>query len=378
MQINRLFLKCFRNYLNLDVNFSKKINVFYGKNAQGKSSILEAIYYLSLLSSYRTNTEYELTNHTSDEFLVAGRYENIYQTHTCKIKKSKITRKRSCYLNEKLLGPKEYIGNFKSVLFSPEDLRIIKGEPATRRRFINIQIAQNNSYYYSLLLKNQNILKQRNRLLKEIKEGRLLASQLTVWNEQYAEITLEIVRIRAEFFREFLPLVSQIYLQLTGTHERLDCKYLTTCVEFEKTDFTIDKHWHTKFLDKLTASLPLDLKRGSTSLGAHKDDCQFFLNEYDAHKFASQGQQRTIVLCLKLAEILYVYKKSGEYPVLLLDDVLSELDEPKKQKLLDFVCGKLQLFITVTEKELLPTSLRTNSEVDFFQVQEGQIEREKL
>ena len=146
MQINRLFLKGFRNYLNLDVDFSRKINVFYGKNAQGKSSILEAIYYLSLLSSYRTNIENELINHNNEEFLVAGRYENIYQNHTCKIKKNKATRKRQCYLNEKLLGAKEYIGNFKSVLFSPEDLKIIKGEPATRRRFINIQIAQNNFF----------------------------------------------------------------------------------------------------------------------------------------------------------------------------------------------------------------------------------------
>lgn len=378
MQINRLFLKGFRNYINLDVDFSRKINVFYGKNAQGKSSILEAIYYLSLLSSYRTNIENELINHNNEEFLVAGRYENIYQNHTCKIKKNKATRKRQCYLNEKLLGAKEYIGNFKSVLFSPEDLKIIKGEPATRRRFINIQIAQNNSYYYSLLLKNQNILKQRNKLLKEIREGRLLASQLIVWNEQYAEINLEIIKIRAEFFREFLPLVSQIYLQLTGTYERLDCQYLTNCVDLTATNFTVTAQDKASFLEKLHVNLPLDLKRGSTSLGAHKDDCQFFLNDHDAHKFASQGQQRTIVLCLKLAEILYIHQKAGEYPVLLLDDVLSELDEQKKQKLLAFVCEKLQLFITVTEKELLPNSLLTNSEVDFFQIQAGRVKRDEL
>lgn len=374
MRINRLFIKNFRNYQNLDVSFYKKINVFYGKNAQGKSSLLEAVYYLSLLSSYRTTVENELINHDNEEFIVAGRYENMYQAHTCKIKKNKNTRKRNCYLNERLLMAKEYIGNFKSVLFSPEDLKIIKGEPATRRRFINIQISQNNSYYYSLLLKYQTIIKQRNKLLKEIREGRLLASQLTVWNEQYAQTTLEIVKIRYDFFQEFLPLVSQIYLQLTGTHEHLQCQYLTDCWDF-KTALEINADCKAVFLEKLSANLALDLKRGSSSIGAHKDDCQFLLNNYDAHKFASQGQQRTIVLCLKLAEILYTYKKSGEYPVLLLDDVLSELDEQKKSKLLAFVYEKVQLFITVTETELLPVELLTNPEVDFFQVQQGTLAR---
>lgn len=375
MKINRLFIKDFRNYHNLDVSFYKKINVFYGQNAQGKSSLLEAIYYLSLLSSYRTNIENEMITHEQEEFIVAGRYENLYQAHTCKVKKNKTTRKRSCYLNERLLMAKEYIGNFKSVLFSPEDLKIIKGEPTTRRRFINILICQNNNYYYSLLLKYQNILKQRNRLLKEIREGRLLASQLAVWNEQYAEITLEIIKIRHDFFQEFLPLVSQIYLQLTGTHEHLNCQYLTDCVEFGETELVVNAATKNTFIEKLVANLAVDLKRGSTSIGAHKDDCQFFLNDYDAHKFASQGQQRTIVLCLKLAEILYIYQKSGEYPVLLLDDVLSELDEHKKSKLLAFVSEKLQLFITVTEKELLPVELLNNPEVDFFEVRQGSLER---
>lgn len=371
MKINKLILQNFRNYKHLEISFEKRLNIFCGKNAQGKTSILEAIYYLSLLTSYRTNQDIELINYHEQEFRLYAQYQNTYRENSLKISKSQLNKKRECSINDIILSNKDYIGEFKVVAFSPEDLDIIKGEPLNRRRFINIQISRINKYYYSLLVNFNAILKQRNKLLRDIRDGAINKNNICVWDLEYVRVATEIIRIRAEFFKEFIPLACDFYDNLSESEqETLSCEYKTNC----NIGYLSKEEDQEQFLKVLANSLDSDIKRGSTSIGPHKDDFIFFIAGHDVYKFASQGQQRSIVLSLKLAEISYIQQKTNEYPVLLLDDVLSELDELKKEKLLQNIPSVVQVFITVTERRLLPDSIfNLDSELSYYQVVNGMV-----
>lgn len=368
MKLNKLVLKNFRNYKELDLNFDKRLNIFFGKNAQGKTSILEAIYYLSLLTSYRTSQDSELINYNEQEFQIYGLYQNIFRENNIKVFKNNTSKKRECSINDILLNNKEYIGEFKAVAFSPEDLEIIKGEPMNRRRFINIQISRINKYYYSLLVNFNAILKQRNKLLKDIRDGVINKNNICVWDVEYSKTALEVMRIRKDFFSEFIPISCDFYNKLSeNQQEILTCEYKASY----ETTLEDKKEQQEAMLKHLADSLDLDIKRGSTGIGPHRDDFQFFINNYDVQKFASQGQQRSIILSMKLAEILYINLKTNEYPILLLDDVLSELDENKKEKLLKNISEEVQVFVTVTETRLLPEKINELSSIEYFEVVDG-------
>lgn len=368
MQLSRIYLNNFRNYDHLELNINKRINILFGKNAQGKTGILEAVYYLSLLTSYRTNQDNELIKHSASEFSIAANYRNnLDDNYSISVKKSQITKKRECLINSIAFTNKDFIGELKAVAFSPDDLEIIKGEPSIRRKFLNIQISRINKYYYSLLVKFNIIIKHRNKLLKDIRENTAKTSSLAIWDCEYAQIALEIIRLRTEFLTEFLPIVYEIFIKLTDNFdEKLHCLYKTNVLNNTNSD---------SFITDLQQYQDNDIKRGSTALGPHKDDFIFSINDYEAGKFASQGQQRSIVLALKLAEIVYIKNKTGEYPVLLLDDVLSELDEQKKAKLLQYLNKNVQVFITVTERELLPLNCLNHSEIDLFEVKNATLQR---
>lgn len=372
MKLNRLVLSNFRNYKHLELNFDKRLNIFFGKNAQGKTSILEAIYYLSLLTSYRTNQDSELIYYTEPGFTLYANYENIYRENILKIDKNQLSKKRECSINDFVLSNKEYIGEFKVVAFSPEDLNIIKGEPMNRRRFINIQISRINKYYYTLLVNFNAILKQRNKLLRDIRDGVINKNNICIWDVEYVKVALEIIRIRQEFFYEFIPLTCTFYDNLSeeSAKENLTCEYKINYSVFEDDKIKQQEH----MLQILADSLDADIKRGSTGIGPHKDDFIFFIAGHDVYKFASQGQQRSIVLSLKLAEISYIQQKTNEYPILLLDDVLSELDEFKKEKLLNNIPDTVQVFITITEKRLLPDKISAIEDLAYYQVINGMVE----
>lgn len=371
MKLNKLIVHNFRNYKTLELSFDKRLNIFCGQNAQGKTSILEAIYYLSLLTSYRTNQDIELINYHEQEFSLYAHYQNIYRDNTLKIHKNKVSKKRECSINDIILNNKDYIGEFKVVAFSPEDLDIIKGEPINRRRFINIQISRINKYYYSLLVNFNAILKQRNKLLRDIRDGIINKNNICVWDIEYARVSIEIMRIRKEFFEEFIPLACDFYCSLTeNAQEVISCECKTNC----NIDILDKNSQQEQLIKVLSESLEADIKRGNTSIGPHKDDFVFFIQGHDVYKFASQGQQRSIVLSLKLAEISYIQQKTNEYPILLLDDVLSELDELKKEKLFTNIPETVQVFITVTEKRLLPESIfNFDKETSYYQVVNGMV-----
>ena len=372
MKLNKLKLINFRNYKDLDIDFDKRLNIFCGKNAQGKTSILESIYYLSLLTSYRTNQDAELINYNEQGFQIYASYQNNYRENILKINKNQLNKKRECSINDIILSNKDYIGEFKVVAFSPEDLDIIKGEPTNRRRFINIQISRINKYYYTLLVTFNAILKQRNKLLRDIRDGVINRNNICIWDVEYAKVATEIIRIRKDFFKEFMPISCEFYATLAdNNNEVLSCEYKTNCsVEDDGSSN------QQEFLIKLLKdSLESDIKRGSTGIGPHKDDFTFFITGYDVYKFASQGQQRSIVLSLKLAEIEYIKIKTNEYPILLLDDVLSELDVFKKERLISNIPNTVQVFITVTEKKILPDSVfLLDNELAYYNVKNGMVE----
>ena len=374
MKINKLLLENFRNYSSLDIDFSNDINIIYGANAQGKTSILESFYYLSLLSSYRSHYDADLIKHNCEKFIVAAEYSDNDKKNSIKVLKSILNKKRVCSVNNVDVSTRDFIGELKVVSFSPDDLEIIKGEPAIRRRFINIQLSRINKYYYNLLVKFNAILKQRNKLLKDIKEKKYASSTLEAWDYEYTQISLEIINQRRVFFENFIPDVQIFFAkQVNVSRETLTCEY--------KTNYILDNELSKQeqinnFLLKLKSLHDVDIKKGCTSVGPHKDDFIFSINGYESNKFASQGQQRSIILALKLAEINYIIKHTSEYPVLLLDDVLSELDDNKKKNFLFGLDKNLQIFITVTELDLLPNDfLHNNSKVDVFEIKNAQVEK---
>lgn len=367
MKINKLKVENFRNYALVNLSFTKNINIFYGCNAQGKTSLLEAVYYLSLLSSHRSNNESELLRHEQTAFAVAAEYKNTYQVVNCKVKRDYLAKKRECFINEAKAASRDYVGELKTVMFSPEDLKLIKGEPQIRRRFIDIRLSQHNKYYYKLLVNYKNILKQRNSLLKLIKEGKAKKSSLAVWDIEFAKTAAEIIKLRMDFIHAIEQKIISAYSFLAGEDDDVVIKY----IHFAE-DMQIDI-LSENILDKLNANFTQDIIRGNTSIGPHKDDIQIFLGGYNANKFASQGQQRMLTLAFKMAEINYSYDKSGEYPILLLDDVVSELDELKKNKLFKIFSEDIQVFITVTEKSLLPDHLLSDANASFFQVINGEV-----
>ena len=223
------------------------------------------------------------------------------------------------------------------------------------------------------MVKFNAILKQRNKLLKDIKEGKCYVGLLNAWDCEYAAVVLEICKQRKLFFEEFLPYVLDFFhLHINVVQENLRCEYKTN-VEIQE-ELSNEQNIEN-ILELLKKNHEQDIRKGNTGIGPHKDDFIFTINGHEANKFASQGQQRSIVLALKIAEIKYILKKTEEYPVLLLDDVLSELDENKKNNFLAGLDENLQVFITVTELELLPKSfLKDPEQIDFFKIEQGKAE----
>lgn len=373
MKIKGLYLHNFRNYGLCSLQFPAMVNIFYGKNAQGKTNLLEAIFYASFGMSHRTFQEDDLFGDGRREMAVKADFTSFDSDYEIKIKRYEQNGriKKELLLDNVNIRAKEHYGTLNTVMFSPEDLQLIKGEPQQRRRFFDMQIAQTDMAYYELLVKYNRLLQQRNRLLKEIRDNNGDKRQLNLWNNELSASAARIIKKRLAALKELLVIASGIYASIAGGSESMLINYaLKTSNDFilQQSDKS-ENEWQEFYLKELHERQALDILRGNTSIGPHRDDLFFYVSGKLLKAFGSQGQQRSAALALKLAQLEYVKNNTGEYPVLLLDDVMSELDSERRTHLLKFIDGRVQTFITVNDKHLIP-DLNNNA---YFYIENGKV-----
>ncbi len=356
MYLEYLSLNNFRNYEEQELRLEKEINIFMGNNAQGKTNILEAVYFLALAKSHRTSNEKELIKLGNSFSVVKGSVvkEGIDSTQEVAInergKKVKIN-------NNPVRRISEYIGNMNIVMFSPEDLNLVKGGPQYRRRFLDMEIGQINPIYLYHLAKYQRVLQQRNNFLKEI-AGNLRGKEdvLQVWNAQLMEHGVKIILKRIEYLKLIEKWLTEIHQSICEEVEKITIEYKTTIIETETVNAKkelIREACEEGLLEYYAEALKrieiIELRRGVTMVGPHRDDMLLNINDRNALTYGSQGQQRTLVLSLKLAELELIKHYKGEYPILLLDDVLSELDQRRQSYLLKKINNNIQTLLTTTD-----------------------------
>ena len=357
MKVEHLYAVNFRNYAALDLNFQAMINVFFGQNAQGKTNILEALFYSAFGMSHRTSSEEDLLRWGNNALATGVAYSNFSGRHEVKIKKYQQQNrwKKEIFLDGSQVRPKEHYGSLNVVMFSPEDLQLVKGEPALRRRFFDMQISQTDPLYYDLLVKYNRVLQQRNRLLKELRDGVGTLPALIPWNEEFIRLAAALSKKRLLALAKLEQIASDIYASITQYKEKLTVHYELKgnngeLFYPETADFCSEEFYRNKLAERQS----VDILRGNTGIGPHRDDLQLLLNDMSLRSFGSQGQQRSGALALKLSQLEYVRQEIGEFPILLLDDVMSELDNNRRAQLLQFIDGRVQTFITVNDKELIP------------------------
>ena len=341
MQIKKLFLQNFRNYENEVFEFSDGLNVLFGKNAQGKTNCAEAVFYLCTGTSLRIRHDKQLIKIGAENAKITAEAENRYGKVV--IEATIYENKREIRVNGAKIGKNaDLMGHINSVFFSPGELRLIQDGPDERRRFMNISISQTSSAYYTALLRYNKILDQRNTLLKERDAG-LVLDTLPVWDEQLCKYAGIIVKKRAEFLEKLAPFATEYHAFLTDGAEELDLKP-DRRYEGDETEIS------AQILRRLENNYEKDLRLGFTTVGPHRDDIVVNVNGIDAKAYASQGQMRTCALALKLAEVRIFKELSGEYPILVLDDVMSELDLRRRKKLLACIAD-VQTILTCTHTE---------------------------
>lgn len=372
MKINKLYAVNFRNYTSCELSLPAMINVFFGQNAQGKTNILEAIFYAAFGLSHRTSSEDDLLKIGTQQMAVGIEYANNTNNHEVKIKKYLQNERwrKEILLDGAKVRPKEHYGALNAVMFSPEDLQLVKGEPALRRRFFDMQIAQTDPVYYDLLVKYNRILQQRNRLLKDLRDNGGNNSLLQPWNEEFIHLAAAIVQKRLSALSKLESIASDIYASITSNKEQLTVGYELKANNGELHYPTDADTCNEEFYRlNLAQRERIDILRGNTGIGPHRDDLRLLLDGLSLRSFGSQGQQRSGALALKLSQLEYVHRELGEFPVLLLDDVMSELDNNRRAELLRFIDGRVQTFITVNDKELIP-ELSGNA---YFKIESGVI-----
>lgn len=363
MFLSDLTLSHFRNYESLSISLSKNVNVFCGENGQGKTNALEAISMLAIGKSHRTSRDKDMISWNGEQAKIEGVVEAIHGERRLKIELGNAGRK--AYVNRiQQSKMTDYVGHFQVVLFAPEDLQLVKGSPKERRRFIDIELGQTQPLYLHHLANYGRTLLQRNRLLKQ---GVFDEGVLATFDEQLAIYGAHVVTRRFKFLAQLQPLAQSVYADISDRRETFTFSYVSS-IQHVDYDTSLDEV-ADQFQRTLYEKRSNDVRMGYTTVGPHRDDIQMFLNEQDVYHFASQGQQRTIALSLRLAEIDFIYREIGEYPVLLLDDVLSELDDKRQRNLVLSMSQKVQTVITTTSLFHLQEELALSARV--FQVDSG-------
>jgi DNA replication and repair protein RecF len=332
--IKSLELTDYRNYDHLNIEFDSGTNIFYGDNAQGKTNILEAIYIAATTKSHKGSRDSEIIGFGKDEAHIRTVIENDGIPTRVDMHLRSAKTKGIAIDGNRIKKAAELMGLCKVVFFSPEDLNIVKNGPSYRRRFIDMELCQLDSFYLYNLNNYNKVLNRRNQVLKDLYFDRSLEDSLVIWDDQLISYGTKIIERRRKFAEELEEQIKEVHSKLSGGREEINIIYEPSVSEED-------------YETLLKSSRSKDLKSKMTGIGPHRDDFSFMTGEIDIRKYGSQGQQRTAALSLKLSEIDMMKKLSGDNPILLLDDVLSELDRKRQGFLLDSI-GDIQTFITCT------------------------------
>ena len=354
MQITELTLRSYRSYETLHLAFDSGVQIFLGANAQGKTNIIEALYYAAFGRSHRTSSDAELIRVGADGAYIGLSFRRHDVPGELSFTFARGARRRITYAGESL-RQRDLVGLLPMVLFSPEDLFLVKGAPALRRRYLDAELSQASPAYYGELLRYTRILKQRNAVLKDIRERLAAPDDLPPWDAQLAKSAAYIVTRRIAAVAQLGALSARVQAVLAAGEE-LALAYEIAGArgeDFAEDDMTESLHvWYNKMLCEGRAR---DIARAATGVGPHLDDLVLRVGGMSLRSYGSQGQQRTGALALKLAELFYLQENIGEAPILLLDDVMSELDADRRRALLDFIRHEhIQTFITATDAAYFP------------------------
>lgn len=357
MYIETVSVKNFRNLDTMSIELNKSVNIFYGKNAQGKTNIIEAVYMCATGRSHRTHSDKDMIMFGMDSAMVQTFINKDNYKDRVNIHLKKNAKKGIAVNNLPIKSLSELFGILHIVIFSPEDLELVKKGPSERRRFIDMELCQLSKIYCYNLQQYWKILKQRNNLLKQVQKNSSLRDTIFVWDSQLVDFGRKLIKEREKFTVRIDELTKDIHLKLTGGAEKMKIEY--------KPSVSADE-----FEEKLNKNIEKDIYFGSTSYGPHKDDLSFFINDTNVREFGSQGQQRCTAVSLKLAEIKLIEDEKGSEPVLLLDDVFSELDKNRQKYLIECI-SDIQTIITCTGIE---DSLRELSEkAAIYMVENGKV-----
>ena len=362
MKIKSIEIRNFRNYEKLNINFNDNINIFIGNNGEGKTNILESIYVLAITKSHRAYIDKNLITTNKNLMKINGKIETLNGNKTLELLMNDEGKRVSV---NKVVQKKvsDYISNMSVILFSPDDLELVKDSPSIRRKFLNIEIGQfDNKYLYYLNDYNE-LLRTRNEYLKTISVDKYDKNYLDIINNQLCDKAVNIYNYRNEYINNLNKYLKKISKDLSDKEVKL--KYINN---IDSNNYNEIKE---KLLNKLNENLKREIILGSTLYGPHKDDFEIYIDELDARNYGSQGQQRMCVLCIKFAELEVFNEKKKEYPILLLDDMFSELDNIKKNKIVEYLNNNMQVFITSTDINDIDKKLLKNATI--YNIRNGNI-----
>ncbi|MCW6666159.1 DNA replication/repair protein RecF [Aerococcaceae bacterium NML190938] len=370
MKLKQLKLQHYRNYADLSLEFQDGLTILTGENAQGKTNLLEAIFLLSLAKSHRTNHDQEMIQWQQETARVEALIETAHYEFPLELilnKKGKIAKFN--HIEQQKLSA--FVGKLNTILFAPEDLQLIKGAPSLRRRFIDSELGQSHPVYLGNLMAYQRLLKQRNSYLKQFgRSNQFDALYFDILTEQLVDEAVQVIKQRLDFVDQLSLLAHPIHQNLSNQRDELFLHYVSSVPQV---DYRQVETLRTALLQAFNDVLSREKEQGTTLIGPHRDDISFQLNDKKAQFFGSQGQQRTIILSLKLAEIDLMKQVTGEYPVLLLDDVLSELDDDRQHLLMSYIEHKVQTFLTTATVKGL--KLHQLKQADIYYVKQGTVSK---
>lgn len=368
MIVKNLKIKNYRNFLEVDIDLNEDLNIFIGDNGQGKTNLLESIYLCSIGRTFRLNSENELINFNKNSSKIEADIKKAHNELNIELLLEKNKRKTVKINGVKLDKTGEMIGLLNNVIFTPDDMKIIKESPIERRKLINIEISQIKPKYKYLLNQYKKILSQRNNILKNYYTNIGNKDIIGIWNDYLINIGTELICYRNDYINSLRKYAVDIYSDISGNKELLEISYKSNIGNVNGMDKNNIKQL---FSEKISNNIENEIYKGSSLYGPHKDDLNIKINNMECKYFGSQGQQRSAILAIKLAEIEIINTEIGEYPILLLDDVLSELDNKRKGYLIKYIKG-IQTIITTTDDNELK-NLTKNFNKKFFYINEGKI-----
>lgn len=363
MIIKNIKLKNFRNYENLDFVLNNRLNIIIGNNAQGKTNILESIYFLSLTKSFFAVNDKVVIKKNC----LYARIDGVITSNNGCNNLSILVNNYGKYLkigNKEIKKSSDYLGYLKVILFSPDNIRLLKEGPSIRRRFLNIEISQLSKRYILILNQFNDLLKQRNEYLKNIRNSLVDKDYMLILNQKFAELAYQIYNFRNDFIVEINKRIKDIYKSIINI-DNIEIKYITD-IKLNDKETMINE-----IIDRLDRNYDKEILYGSTLIGPQRDDFCILLNGNDISSYGSQGQMRIAILSVKLSEIDIIFNKFGEYPVILLDDIFSELDVDKRNKLIKYLNCDRQVIITTTDIENINEELVNNAKL--FKIDNGKV-----